>query len=287
MPRERDGIPGASAAGYRKWACAVPRKIVGECRAYLALALRSLLDAWAASDSAQNDDATAPSERHEQALLALDRAKYPRIARLTAAYRAIVNEAPAVAHSAAALSERDLDWIGREVARLNRFSLHRFAPVETRRRFRNRLALVLVPSVLIAVMVFWLRARPKVVASASFADIYPPRQAVDRLEATEWLLPDGTNGWIDLVFKAPRRVRSVTLVNCHNGVYGDRGSGKVRVTAFENDKVVATAEGAFPNISTERSALDLPLDGKNVTRVRAEVLSVLGLGGGFAEVELD
>lgn len=64
-------------------------------------------------------------------------------------------------------------------------------------------------------------------------------------------------------------------------------SGKVRVTAFENDRVLATAEGAFANVSTERSALDLPLDGKNVTRVRAEVLSVLGQGGGFAEVEVD
>jgi hypothetical protein len=246
-----------------------------------------LLDAWGASDSAQSNDATTSSERREQALLTLERAKYRHIVRLSAAYRAVANENPGEPHSGAARSERDFDWIWPELNRLHRFSLRHFAPAEARRRFRTRLALVLVPLAVVAVMFFSLqRARPKVVASSSYPGPFPPEQAVDWLEATEWLLPDAATGWIDLTFKSPRRVRSVTLVNCHNGVYGDRSSAKVRVTAFENDRVVATADGEFVKISTERSALNLPLEGKNITRVRAEVLSLLGRGGGFAEVEV-
>ncbi len=76
------------------------------------------------------------------------------------------------------------------------------------------------------------------------------------------------------------------MVNCHNSVFGDRGAGKVRVTAFSKHDVVASAEGKFDAISQQRSALDLPLEGKDVTAVRVEILSVLGLGGGLAEVEL-
>ena len=136
-------------------------------------------------------------------------------------------------------------------------------------------------------MVFSLqRARPKVVASVSYDGPFPPEHAVDLLEATEWLLPDNTTGWLDLIFKAPRTVRSVTLVNCHNGAFADRSTEKVRVTAFSNDRAVATVDGAFAAPSGERSDLKLPLSAKDVTRVHVEVLSVFRRGGGFAEVEV-
>ncbi|MEI9953913.1 MAG: discoidin domain-containing protein [Pseudomonadota bacterium] len=260
--------------------------ILVECHAYLALALRSLLDAWASKDSPQADDATTPSERREQALVTLERAKYRHIVRLSAAYRAVASEAPREAHTAE-LGERDFDWIWPEVDRLNRFSQRHFAPAETRRRLYIRLGLVLGPIALVAIMILSLqRSRPKVVASQTYGDPYPPEQAVDTLEATEWLLPDGVKGWIDLTFRKPRSVSSVTLVNCHNGGFGDRASAKVLVTAFSNDRVVATVEGKFDKISSERSALDLPLEAKDITRVRAEVLSFHGRGGGFAEVEV-
>jgi hypothetical protein len=260
--------------------------ILMECHAYLALALRSLLDAWATNDGPQGDDASTADERREQALQALERAKYRHIVRLTAAYRAVADEAPRAAHSAA-LGERDFDWIWPEVDRLQRFTVRHFAPAETRRRAYIRLAFVLVPIVLVASMVFGLKCgRPEVVASLTYDGPFPAEQAVDGLEATEWLLPDGTPGWIDVNFKKPRSVSRVTLVNCHNGPFVDRSSGKVRVIAFSNNKVVATAEGAFDKISGEHAALDLPLAGKDITRVRAEVLSHLGRGGGFAEVEV-
>lgn len=124
-------------------------------------------------------------------------------------------------------------------------------------------------------------------ASTTFNATYPPEHAVDGLIATEWLLPDNTEGWIDLSFKSPRSVRSVTLSNCHNGGFQDRSSANVRVTAFSGDRVVATADGAFTKISGERADLNLRLHANDVTRVRAEVLSHFGRGGGFAEVEVN
>ncbi|HEY0462565.1 MAG TPA: discoidin domain-containing protein [Polyangiaceae bacterium] len=262
--------------------------VVAECHAYMALALRSLLDAWALSDGAQEDSARTPSERREQALSSLERAKYPHIVRLSGAYRAVLGEAPRAVRSGAMLGERDFEWIWPEVDRLHRFITRRAAPAETRRRLRIRLALVLVPIVLVLAMVFSLQRVPPAVlaASASYPGPYPPENAVDGLETTEWLLPDGATGWIDVPLAAPGRVHSVTLVNCHNGGYLDRGSAKVRVTAFHNDQIVASVDGAFTKISGERAALTLPLDRRNITSVRAEVLSHFGLGGGFAEVEV-
>jgi len=261
--------------------------ILTECHAYMALALRALLDAWVPAHDAAADGATTPHEQREQALLTLARSKYRDMPRLTAAYHAVAGEAPREARPAKALRERDFDCILREVDRLHQFTLRALAPAEARRRFRIRLALVIAPIALVIAMILMAqRTRPRVTASTSYADLYAPELAVDFLEATEWLLPDGTEGWIDLAFRAPRSVRSVTLVNCHNGTFVDRSSGKVRVTAFANDKSVASVEGEFSEISSERAALDLPLVAKDVTRVRVEVLSTLGRGGGFAEVEV-
>ncbi len=79
--------------------------------------------------------------------------------------------------------------------------MRKVAPVETRKRFRIRLALVLLPIVLVLAMVFSLqRVRPKIVGSATYGEPFLVGQAFDSLEATEWLLPGGVPGGLELTF---------------------------------------------------------------------------------------
>lgn len=262
--------------------------ILAECHAYFAVALRCLLDVWVPSESPESEEGVAPNERRERGLLAVSGAKYAHFERLSTTYRAVEDRAPRATPAAAAPSERDLDALSAEVDRLHRFTSRHFASAETRRRFRLRLGLALALVVLAPGVALLLGPKPaRVVASANYGPTFLPEFAADRSISTEWLLPDNTEGWVDVRFESPRIVHSVTLSNCHNTSYLDRGSEKVRVTAFSGDEVVATAEGAFTQITAERADLNLRLPAKNVTRVRAEVLSHFGRGGGFAEVEVN
>ncbi|HYP99041.1 MAG TPA: discoidin domain-containing protein [Polyangiaceae bacterium] len=261
--------------------------ILSKCHAYMAVALQSLLDAWAPPSESEGKEAATTSERRERALSAISGAKYRRFGQLSAAYRAVEERAASDSRSSPVAGERDFERIWTEVDRLYRFSVRHFSPVEWRRRLRIGIALALTPVLLVVCLVLFLQhSRPHVDASSSYGPTYNPGLAVDRLIATEWLLADGEEGWIDLNFKAPRTVHGVTLSNCHNGAFADRGSAKVRVTAFSNDTVVATAEGEFSKISTERTDLELSLAGEKITRIRAEVVSHFGRGGGFAEIEV-
>jgi hypothetical protein len=58
------------------------------------------------------------------------------------------------------------------------------------------------------------------------------------------------------------------------------------VTAFSAAGPVGTAEGRFVGISEKRSVLDLPVEARDVTHLRVEVLSHFGGGGALAEVEV-
>ena len=110
--------------------------------------------------------------------------------------------------------------------------------------------------------------------------------ALDGLEGTEWLLPETTPGWIDVLPPKPRALKRVRLTNAHNEYYLDRASKKVRVTAFSEAGPVGSVEGAFEEFKQDTSILDLRLEAQNVVRVRIEVLSFFKRGGGLAEIEL-
>ena len=182
----------------------------------------------------------------------------------------------------------ELDWIWDEVERLCRFTLRRLTPQQTWRRRRLYAGAAAAALIIVAVLVavnLW--GGPSVTASGSYPfEPHPPSYAVDGMAASEWLLPDGAPGWLEIAFRSPRQVHSVRLLNSHNRYYMDRASERVRVTAFSGEWPVATAEGRFDRINIERSALDLPLEAEKVTRLRVEILSYFKAGGGLAEIEV-
>jgi hypothetical protein len=140
---------------------------------------------------------------------------------------------------------------------------------------------------LFGVVLCWrLWGRPVVSASGVYSTDHTAANAFDGLDATEWLLPDRQVGWLDIRFASSRKLRRVRLLNSHNIYFMDRAAERVKVTAYGKRGPIATAQGRFAKINGKRSPLDLSLSADAAVRIRVEVLSYFGSGGGLAEVEL-
>lgn len=258
--------------------------LVPESHQYMLKAQHALVQAWASE--ATSDSGAEQSSDTEQALQALERARYRHPERLRAALAAAEKSAAGDASAPVNLGQ-DAESVWSELERLNRFSVRHFRSAAERKRLRINLAIGLGAALLVC-LAFYSRlwGRPYVHASGVISDEHLAKFAIDGLETTEWLLPETSPGWIDLIPPKPRTLHSVRLVNAHNQFYLDRASQKVRVTAYSEAGPVGSVEGEFEKFSQNRSILDLPLEATNVIRVRVEVLSWFKRGGGFAEIEL-
>lgn len=131
-----------------------------------------------------------------------------------------------------------------------------------------------------------LWGRPHARASSIISAPHSAANTIDGLEATEWLLPDATPGWVDVMFHSARAVHGITLVNAHNVFYLDRAAQAVRVTAFTERGKAASVEGSFARLTQDRSTIELPLRAEGVIRVRVDVLTYFNRGGGLAQIEV-
>jgi len=265
--------------------------LVPEAHAYMASALRMALRPWVvegrekASPEPGQEQAATDEER---ALTALGRAGYRNVERLREALSATAGVAPDVtAESVAIPPPVDFEWIWAEAERLCRFGARRLATPLERKRMRTRTAFVGGIGILLLILVIvrvWVR--PHVSASGVYSPDFPASYAVDDIESTEWLLPEHAAGWLQISFSSPRHVHGVVVLNGHNKFYLDRGAERIRVTAFSKTGPIASAEGRFAKLTGDRSPLDLPLDGRDVSEIRLEVLSFFGSGSAIAEVEV-
>ncbi len=256
------------------------RGLVPESEAEMARALRVILDAWTptanGADGQSGAGLDAPAA--EGALAALARAGYSNIGRLeTALTAASAAQTPP--------TEVTFSLISGECERLIRFTARALLTPEQIRRRRLVARVGLAGALLIvalASMRLWLT--PHATASAVYGPGMPAAHVIDGDEATEWLLRDNEAGSVDITFPVRRTVRAVHIVNAHNRTFLDRAARDVRVTAFARHQVLGTAAGSFASLTAERSVLTLPLVAEGVTRLRVEVLSFFGVGGGVAEV---
>jgi hypothetical protein len=251
--------------------------------------LRVLLDAWGRLAPAADAEAGVPKlTTLERALTALERAGYGQVAHLRAAVvTSGAAEMPPSPSAALPLPSGELDRIWTQVELLARFTNRQAMAPRARRMARWRrlaaLGALLALTLLLALRVW---RRPHARSSADLSEAHAVANAVDGLDATEWLLPDATAGWVDVTFGSPRAVQGVRLVNAHNVFYMDRGARAVRATAFTEWGLATSVDGAFAGLEDGRSVLELPLAAERVTRVRVEVLSYFQRGGGLAEIEL-
>lgn len=258
------------------------RGLLPECHAFMLSSLRATLAAWSPADAPLE-----PGAREDLALRLISEQKYSRVESLRGALAAL--RAFDVAHPSAGLGSplpTDFERIWLEAERLLDFSEARLRPPSSRRRRRVLFASLLSASVIVALfLAYRVWGRVRVEASAVYSAAIPASYAIDELENTEWLLPDATLGWIDLQFPRARRIHDVMVLNGHNRMYVDRATKRFRLTAYDGHKIRATAEGEFPALTAARSALEVKLHAKHVTRLRLEVLSYFGSGAAIAEIE--
>jgi hypothetical protein len=148
------------------------------------------------------------------------------------------------------------------------------------------MALLLGAGLVAAIVALASDSPPRTRASASYSDEYGPHQAVDGIEATEWLLPDGKSGWLELMLKRPKAVSRVELRNCHNRSYNDRATRKFKIEIFDGERLRAAVEGEYEKFDPEPSWRVIAVPLGRTTRIRVLVLSHFGTGGGLAEVRL-
>ena len=128
-------------------------------------------------------------------------------------------------------------------------------------------------------------------ASASIesevSSTYQPWNAMDGRISTEWILPDGQPGWLELRAEAPQPVTWLRLVNVRNEPYRDRASDRVRVEAWLGDELAASDEGRLPTRwDGAETYWDVYVHAPRIDRIRVEILTWHGSSGGLAEVRV-
>jgi len=131
------------------------------------------------------------------------------------------------------------------------------------------------------------RTRLVAEASGSWSDKYPPSNAVDGDEATHWVMPDKSLGWLDVQLLPPRKLATVSVLPG----YAPPTYSVVdyRLEAYAGSNVVKSVDGTFvappgggkPGWST----IAIPVDVK-VDKLRLVVKSYHDIGGSIAEVKV-
>lgn len=124
-------------------------------------------------------------------------------------------------------------------------------------------------------------------ASASWSGSYKPFLVLDGFPRTEWLLPDGQKGWLELHFPAPRAVARLRLLNSRNLPHLDRATSSFRVSAFRGDEAVWTDSRRFPPLTGIKHYEILKVEQEGITRLRVEVLGHYRKGAGLAELVVE
>jgi hypothetical protein len=116
-----------------------------------------------------------------------------------------------------------------------------------------------------------------------------PDHAIDGNLKTNWGLPDGKRGWLDLVLTSPRSVKKLHLVP-YNSPFNNRFLKDVHVTAFLGEQPVQAVDYSFkepPPGSTEPVWVDVPLNAPKCDRIRIDVSTFTGTSGAITEIEVD
>ncbi|MEM9866009.1 MAG: hypothetical protein AAF938_30680, partial [Myxococcota bacterium] len=114
---------------------------------------------------------------------------------------------------------------------------------------------------------------------------FVPDHACDSDVETEWLLPDGANGWIECVLPSPSDVSVVRITNGRNRAYGDRAVKDYVVSLVVGDRVIAEAEGSFSAIEARPEPVSVSIRGEGVTKIRLEVRSFHRLGAALSGLD--
>jgi hypothetical protein len=149
-------------------------------------------------------------------------------------------------------------------------------------------ALVVVACIGLGVWKIRQAARPRVSASAFWDVSFQPERAADGDEASEWLLPDGAQGWIELEWPKAKRSKGLRLLNGRNANDPPRAIHELHVDATLADGTARGFDASFDTYSVTPVWKRVDFGGSlEVKRVRITVKSWHGRGASLAEVVLD
>jgi hypothetical protein len=136
-------------------------------------------------------------------------------------------------------------------------------------------------------LVIFAQRRIRARASATYSPTYEAPRVLDGNTGTEWLLPDGQTGWLDLELTPARKIKQLKLMNAHNWHYHDRGTKEFSVEFWSKSTLVKTIDGEFGPVSPDApwTTLDVYSD-VAIDRVRFVVKSFYIAGGGLGEVTI-
>lgn len=157
------------------------------------------------------------------------------------------------------------------------------------RKVRGRSRALLVGGVLAAAawlaIVWYRRVDLTADASASWGPQYAAAFAVDDNEATHWLLPDKTLGYIEVKIQPPKAITTVSFINGYDPpAYGVK---EYRVEAYDKNVLVRGVDGALPKSNGKPPWTDVRVDAKQpIDHIRIVVKSFHDLGGSVAEIKV-
>jgi hypothetical protein len=168
------------------------------------------------------------------------------------------------------------------------------AGLERRQIVASRAARVsLLAAVLIGLPVaYWAANRvPEGVhahASGTWANApsFGPETVIDGREDTWWLLPDRSEGWVEVTMSPARHIARIGVLNCWNPPHGDRATRDYRLEIYDGDRLVRSIDGTFEH-STSPSRVYHAVGIDDVSRVRFVVRSHHRTGGGLAEITFE
>lgn len=147
----------------------------------------------------------------------------------------------------------------------------------------------LIACALVVGLYFLLRPETGVVATASsqFSNEFRAQNVIDGDEASEWLLPDRRDGWIELRIMPPEDIGTLRIKNSHNRHHNDRATHEYTIEVFANGRVAKTIDGVWPQLTPTPEWTEHAVDVEKVERIRVHVKTWHRLGGGLAEIEWD
>ncbi len=165
------------------------------------------------------------------------------------------------------------------------------SPKEVKIKRLGRWATLVTTLVLVAGAAFLMLRTPHeavATASAYFANAaeYAPDKAIDDEEHTEWLLPDGQTGWLEVRLSPPRSIQRFRIRNGHNRHFQDRAVKEYSIELFDSDgSSIGSADGEFERFAPDGEWAELDLGGGDVRRIRFTVKSFHRTGAALAEID--
>ncbi len=138
----------------------------------------------------------------------------------------------------------------------------------------------------------WLARRPVQLhaeASASLSARHTPANVTDGADATEWVLPDQTPGFIDLSPLKPRPFKRLRVLNGKNGGNPDRAVLDADIEIWSSGKVIKTVPvnlGPFA-LKPDWRRIDLGTGATPIEKVRIVVKTWAGVSGAISEAVLE